>query len=158
MPMLSSPPARLQTSVRAIRPSTSSMSAAAKIVLPTLVSSFFISLSVSTVMLTDVAVRMVPMKMFSIKPVLSMSPSSSAPHASAVPIRNGTITPRTATMKPALPLCLSSLTSVPIPAENISTMTPSSLSCLVNSVSERRPRPAGLSKRPAISAPTTCGI
>ena len=109
-------------------------------------------------MLTDVAVRMVPMKMFSIKPVLSISPSSSAPQASAVPIKNGTTTPRTATMKPALPLCLSSLMSVPIPAENISTMTPSSLSCAVNSVSDSRPRPAGLRMRPAISAPTTCGI
>ena len=156
--MLSSPPAKLQTSVKAMRPSTSSMSAAARIVLPTLVSSFFISLSVSTVMLTDVAVRMVPMKIFSMKPVLSMSPASSAPQASAVPMRNGTTTPRTATIKPALPLCLSSLMSVPIPAENISTMTPSSLSCAVNSVSDRRPSPAGLRMRPAISAPTTCGI
>ena len=155
MPMLSSPPARLHTSVSATRPSTSSMSAAARIVLPTLVSSFFISLSVSTVMLTEVAVRMVPMKMFSIKPVLSMSPSSSAPHASAVPMRNGTTTPRTATMKPALPLCLSSLTSVPIPAENISTMTPNSLSWEINSVSVRTFSPAGPRIRPASKAPTT---
>ena len=158
MPMLSSPPARLHTSVSATRPSTSSMSAAARIVLPTLVSSFFISLSVSTVMLTEVAVRIVPVKTLSRKPVVSMRPSSSAPQASAVPIRNGTTTPRTATMKPALPLFFSSLMSVPIPAENINTITPSSLSCAVNSVSDRRPSPAGLRIRPAISAPTTCGI
>ena len=156
--MLSPPPARLLTSVRATRPSTSSINAAAKMVLPTFVSSLPISFSVSTVMLTEVAVKIVPTNTFSSIPLLSMSPAAAAPHASAAPITSGTSTPSSATQKPAFPLCFNSLMSVPIPAENIRTMTPSSLSWEMNSVSVRTFRPAGPKIRPASSAPTTCGI
>ena len=156
--MLSPPPARLLTRVRATRPSTSSISAAARMVLPTFVSSLPISLSVSTVMLTEVAVRIVPMKISSSRLLLSIRPTAFAPHARPVPISRGTITPSRATQKPARPLFFSSCTSVPIPAENISTTTPSSLSCERNSVSVRIFSPAGPSSSPASRAPTTCGI
>ena len=58
-------PARLATTVRTMRPSTSSMRAAARMVLPTLVSRRPSSRRVSTVMLTEVAVRTVPRNTFS---------------------------------------------------------------------------------------------
>ena len=154
-PTLSPPPARLLTRVSATRPSTSSIRAAARMVLPTFVSSLPISFRVSTVMLTEVAVRIVPTNTFSSIPLLSIKPAAAAPHARAVPMSRGTITPSRATQKPALPLCFSSLMSVPIPAENISTMTPNSLSWEINSVSVRTFSPAGPRIRPASKAPTT---
>lgn len=156
--MLSCPPDRLLTMVRAIRPSTSSIRAAARMVLPTLVSSLPISFSVSTVMLTEVAVRMVPMNTSSKNPLVSIMPVRSANIASPVPRTSGTITPSRATRKPALPLCFSSWISVPMPAENISTITPNSLSWVRNSVSDSTFSIAGPRISPATSAPTTCGI
>ena len=84
------------------------MRAAARMVLPALVSSFPISFRVSTVMLTEVAVRTVPTNTFSRKLLLSIIPVLAAPQARAVPMANGTSTPSRATKKPAFPLCLSS--------------------------------------------------
>ena len=57
-------PAKLEITVSAIIPSTSSISAAPKIALPVFVESLPSSLSVSTVILTDVAVRTTPTNMF----------------------------------------------------------------------------------------------
>ena len=56
--------ARLVTTVRAIIPRISSMRAAPIIAFPALVDSLPSSLSVSTVMLTDVAVSIMPMNIF----------------------------------------------------------------------------------------------
>ena len=56
--------ARLVTSVSAMIPRISSIRAAPRIAFPAFVDSLPSSFSVSTVMLTDVAVRMIPIKMF----------------------------------------------------------------------------------------------
>lgn len=64
--LVSEEPPRLVTMVRAIRPRMSSIRAAARMVLPTTVLSLPISLRASTVMETEVAVRMTPMKTFCI--------------------------------------------------------------------------------------------
>ena len=63
-PMFTLSPPRLVTTVRQMRPNTSSMRAAARMVLPTLVESLPSSFRVSTEMETEVAVRMTPIKMF----------------------------------------------------------------------------------------------
>ena len=151
-------PARLVTTVRAIRPSTSSISAAAKMVPPTLVSSFPSSFRVSTVMLTEVAVRMVPRNTSSSRVFPGSQPVFPASHPNAVPMASGTSTPHRATRKPGFPAARSSFKSVPIPAVNRMTMTPNSLSWDRNSVSVRMSSMAGPRMRPASSAPTTWGI
>ena len=61
-------------------------------------------------------------------------------------------------IKEAFPLALSSLISVSIPAENISTITPISATSWINEVSVNNPNPAGPKISPASNAPTTCGI
>ena len=64
MPMFTLSSAMLITTVRAMMPRISSMIAAPSIALPARVESLPISFSVSTVILTEVAVRMMPMKIF----------------------------------------------------------------------------------------------
>ena len=152
------PPAMLDTTVSATRPSTSSIRAAARIVLPTRVSRCPSSLSVSTVMLTEVAVSTVPKKMFSRKVFPGSQPACPASQPKPVPISMGTSTPHSATKKPAFPAPRSSRRSVPIPAVNKITMTPSSLSWERNAVSDRIFSAAGPRISPASSAPTTRGI
>ena len=68
--------------------------------------------------------------------------------ASPSPPNSGTITPRRAIMNDALPVLLSSLTSVVSPAVNISTITPISDSSEMNSVSFTTLRTAGPSITP----------
>ena len=148
----------LATIVSATRPNTSSISAAAKIVLPTRVSRRPSSFSVSTVMLTEVAVSTVPRKTFSKKVFPGSHPAFPASQPKPVPIAMGTSTPHRATRNPAFPAFFNSRRSVPIPAVKRITMTPSSLSCERNSVSDRTLNIAGPSTSPARSAPTTRGI
>ena len=157
--MLTCAPARLVTTVSAIRPRMSSMRAAAKIVLPTLVESLPSSVRVSTVMLTEVAVRMTPMKMFWSRtlPGCANSPRLKK-KASPAPIASGTSTPHSATTNPAFPVFFSSWMSVPIPAVNMMTMTPSSDTCARKSVACRTLSIAGPRISPASRAPTTWGI
>ena len=135
------------------------MIAAARMVLPTLVCSLPSSCSVSTVMLTEVAVKMVPIKMFCSNrlPSVAKSPRLKI-NASSVPITIGASTPINATIKPDLPERPKSRKLVPIPAENIITITPSSASWVNISVGFKIPNTAGPSSSPASSAPTTCGI
>ena len=120
MPILTLGSAKLVISVRAIIPRISSINAAPRIALPERVDSFPISLSVSTVMLTEVAVRMTPIKTFCKNAsdcVLKMEAMTNPP-------ASGTITPIKAIRKDALPERLSSPISVSRPAVNISTITP----------------------------------
>ena len=63
-PMLTSVFVALVTTVKAITPKISSIIAAPKIAFPARVLSFPSSFNVSTVMLTEVAVRIIPMKIF----------------------------------------------------------------------------------------------
>ena len=144
--------------VRAIRPSTSSIRAAARMVLPTLVSSRPISFRVSTVMLTEVAVRMVPRNTSSSSVAPGSQPTCPAIQPKAVPMAWGTSTPHRATKNPDFPASFKSRRLVPIPAVNRITITPSSLSWDKNVVSVSTFSMAGPRIRPASSAPTTCGI
>ena len=97
------------TRVRHTRPSTSSMRAAARMVLPAFVVSLPISRSVSTVMLTEVAVSTVPRNRpcSTRGPPLLSSPPVKA-YISTVPSPRGTSTPHSATRKPDLPLAFRS--------------------------------------------------
>ena len=166
--MFTSAPARLVTIVSTTRPITSSISAAARMVLPTLELSLPISLRVSTVMETEVAVRMVPMKMCC---RIRLGPASSGENRkpSRAPSPRGTSTPISATRKPDFPAFFSSWMSVVIPALNMMTMTPISERWLKKSVGLRKKgskkpgrcrmlNSAGPKMIPAISAPTTWGI
>ena len=160
MPMLTVGSARLVIMVSAMIPRISSITAAPKIALPARVLSFPISLSVSTEMLTDVAVRMTPTKTFCSITIVSLVPSVGLlkKYVSAEPPSKGTITPIRAMIKDALPVFFSSRTSVSRPAVNIRIITPSSAICVINSVSVSTLSMAGPSTRPATSAPTTWGI
>ena len=70
---------------------------------------------------TDVAVNTAPTNIAEVNVALS-----SKIYIKPAPIANGTNTPVSATMKPALPEALSSSMLVSIPAENMITITPSS--------------------------------
>ena len=145
--------------VNAMIPRISSMIAAPRMALPALVESLPSSFRVSTVIETDVAVSTTPMKRCcrnGEQASLSPLPTPIAA-ASPSPPNSGTITPRRAIMNDALPVFLSSLTSVVSPAVNISTITPISDSSEMNSVSFTTLRTAGPSITPANNAPTTCG-
>ena len=142
--------------VRAIMPKISSITAAPSIALPDLEERRPISLSVSTVILTDVAVRIIPIKIFcsiglASPSTLSLLNIDAIPH----PPSRGTITPNSAIINDDAPVFLSSFISVSSPAQNIKTITPISETCVINSVSFRTPRQAGPKISPAISAPTT---
>ena len=152
----SAEPPMLVTMVKAIRPSTSSIKAAARMVLPTTVDSLPISLRVSTVMETEVAVNTTPIKIFCINALAE--PLSLKKAASTAPPSKGISTPHKATINPVLPVCLRSSRLVPNPAVNIITMTPSSETWLKNSVLWMIFRQAGPIIKPASRAPTTCGI
>ena len=130
------------------------MRAAPRIALPERVESLPISLSVSTVMLTEVAVRMTPMKRFCKK----FSPPRLKNQESRNPPASGTSTPHSAMTKEARPDRLSSAMSVSSPAVNIRTMTPISAHWSRKAVSCRTPSMAGPSTSPASRAPTTCGM
>ena len=122
--------------------------------LPARVESFPISRRVSTVMLTEVAVRTTPTKTFS-----RMVPEPRLKQqASAVPPARGTSTPISAMIKAAFPDLRSSSKSVVKPAVNISTMTPSSDRSSSSGVSCNTFSTAGPSRSPASSAPTTWGM
>ena len=142
---------------RAMIPKISSMTAAPRIALPARVFSLPISLSVSTEMLTEVAVRITPTKIFCRITILSGVPSVGwlKKYVSAKPPRRGTITPIKAITKEALPVFFSSLISVSKPAVNIRMITPSSAICVINSVSVSTFSIAGPRTRPASRAPTT---
>ena len=145
------------TIVSAIIPRISSIRAAPRIALPDFDERRPISLSVSTVILTEVAVRIIPIKMFCKVILVGKSLSLLKIVATPQPARSGTITPSNAIINDDLPVFLSSLISVSSPAQNIRTITPISETCLINSVSLRTPKHAGPKIRPARSAPTTCG-
>ena len=144
--------------VRAIMPKTSSISAAPRIAFPALLLSFPSSFSVSTVMLTEVAVRITPTNT-SCRNVGADNPESAVPKQNAViaPPTSGTITPHRAMTVLATPHFFISRISVSSPAANMSTITPISDRLLSTGVLSReiRLRHTGPSTIPAISAPTT---
>ena len=145
---------------------------------PDAVFSFPISCNVSTVILTDVAVKTTPTNTAWINNELSglasIQPSSKNQYVNAPPPISGAITPNTAIINDAFPHFLSSLMSVSRPAQNIRTITPISDKCSIKSVwckakfskwcppittpDNKFPNTAGPSKSPASKAPTTCGI
>ena len=148
--------------VRAMMPRISSIIAAPRIALPERVFSFPSSFNVSTVILTDVAVRITPINTFC-KNRLQLASESITPGrlntlATANPPISGTITPISAITNAFFPLFFSSSISVSNPAQNISTITPISARLCMKSVSVSIPNAAGPRIRPARSAPTTCGI
>lgn len=99
-------PARLVTTVSAIIPRISSISAAPRIAFPARVESFPSSLRVSTVIETEVAVRTIPIKInWRVLEVgrLSFAPILNA-HASPKPPARGTRTPSRAIRKDAFPV------------------------------------------------------
>ena len=143
-------------------PRISSIIAAPRIAFPDRVFNFPNSFSVSTVILTEVAVSTIPIKIFWRK---MLPPASDAimpgllkKYARANPPASGTSTPQSAMIKDAFPLAFNSLISVSRPAQNIRTITPSSATALIKFVSVNTPHMAGPKISPAISAPTTCGI
>ena len=151
--------------VSAIIPSTSSITAAPRIAFPALVFSLPISRSVSTVILTEVAVRITPIKILRYITRSAAPPPSVKKYATRYPPRQGTITPISAMTREARPLFFSFWISVSSPAENIRTMTPTSerLSIMLwdsapAKSTEERFKQAGPIMRPATSAPTTWGI
>lgn len=153
--------ARLVMMVRAMMPKISSMMAAPKMALPARVLSLPISFKVSTVMLTDVAVRMTPINIFCKKTLALASEEREASlkqWARAKPPSRGTMTPIRAMIKEAFPVRFSSAMSVSSPAVNISTITPTSDSWVIKSVSFNILKKAGPKISPAKSAPTTWGI
>ena len=150
--------ARDVITVSAMIPSTSSIRAAPSIALPALVLSFPSSLSVSTVILTDVAVRITPTKT-SCRNVDVERVGSAVPNRNAVaaPPTRGTITPIRAIIELASPHFFISRISVSRPATNISTITPISDRLLsIGALSrDTRLRHTGPKIMPATSAPTT---
>ena len=148
--------------VRAMIPSTSSMMAAPKMAFPALVFSLPISFRVSTEILTLVAVRITPIKMFCsmilADALEAIIPGLLKNQATPKPPASGTSTPNSAMIKEALPLFFSSSISVSRPAQNINTITPISDTSWINSVCFKIPKQAGPSSSPASSAPTTWGI
>ena len=115
--------------------------------------SFPSSFKVSTVILTEVAVKTIPINIlctvlltFTISSFLNIS-------ATANPPKSGIITPNEAIINDAFPLSLSSSILLSKPAVNMSTITP----WLINSVSFKILNIAGPSIKPASNAPTTCG-
>ena len=146
-------PAREVVMVSTTMPSTSSMMAAPRMVLPTLVDNLPSSRRVSTEMLTDVAVRMTPMNAFCQKFSAPRSKSQAAPK----PMTSGAITPMAATSREARPERFSPSMSVPRPALNMMMMTPSSAIWSIKLVSGTRSKQAGPSSIPAMRAPTTWG-
>ena len=148
--------------VSAIIPIISSIIAAPKIAFPERVLSLPSSFKVSTVILTDVAVKITPIKIFCKKTVPlasdSILPGILKKAPTKYPPTKGTATPKIAITKEAFPLFLSSLTSVSRPAQNINTITPISEELRIKSVSVIIPKHAGPKISPASRAPTTCGI
>ena len=148
--------------VSAIIPSTSSIMAAPRMAFPALVFSLPISFRVSTEILTLVAVRITPIKIFCsmilAEALDSIMPGLLKNQATPRPPASGTSTPNSAMTKDALPLLFSSSISVSRPAQNISTITPISDTSWINSVCFSIPKQAGPSSSPASSAPTTWGI
>ena len=140
-------------------PKISSMMAAPKIALPARVFNFPSSFNVSTVILTDVAVRIIPIKIFcnSGAAVASEIPPLLNIEARANPPARGIIIPRIAITIEAFPVFFNSLISVSSPAVNIKTITPSSATWRIKSVSCKMFKQAGPSNNPANKAPTTCG-
>ena len=121
--------AMLVITVSAIIPRISSMMAAPRMALPALVLSLPISLSVSTVILTEVAVKITPIKIFCSSCSCVMSVKLPLLLKRAIkpnPKTIGTITPRHAIIRDALPDRFRSFISVSNPAVNINTITPSS--------------------------------
>ena len=104
----------------------SSIIAAPNIAFPALVFNFPISFKVSTVILTEVAVNIIPMNTFCNMALTSF------PLLNILAIKNpptrGIITPSTAIINDALPVFFNWLISVSKPAVNISTITPNSAS------------------------------
>ena len=127
--------------------------------LPTLVDSLPSSFRVSTVMLTEVAVSTTPRNRScrNLLPGMASSPVLKM-NISPVPMASGTSTPAMAITRPALPVCFSSFRSVPMPALNMMTITPSSATCDRKSLGWMMFSTAGPITRPATSAPTTWGI
>ena len=157
MPICTVGSAILVIIVKAIIPKISSIIAAPKMALPARVFSLPISLRVSTVILTDVAVKITPMKMFCSKMLALASDSDSVLNAMASrnPPAKGTSTPISAMINDARPVFFSSLMSVSIPAVNINTITPISDTFSMKLTSPNTFRAAGPSTKPASKAPTT---
>ena len=138
------------------------MTAAPRIAFPAAEFNLPSSFNVSTVILTDVAVRITPMNTFC-NTILVLTFDSIIPgrlknHAVAKPPANGTNTPITAIIVAAFPHFFNSFTSVSMPAQNIRITTPTSAVCVKNSVCGIILNTAGPSSKPANNAPTTCGI
>ena len=125
---------------------------------PAEVFSFPISFKASTVILTEVAVKITPINIFCNKTfvVASFIKSRSLNrYATKNPPINGINTPNKAIIKDAFPVFLSSFKSVSRPAENINKITPSSDNCIIKFVSFKILSIAGPKINPANNAPTT---
>ena len=131
--------------------------AAPTIIFPTEVDTFPSSRKVSTVILTDVAVKTEPINIFCTKIFTLPTFPSLMQYANIVPPIKGIITPIVATINEVFPLFLNSLKLLSKPAVNNNTITPTSASCLIKSVSSITLNTAGPNIKPANNAPTTCG-
>ena len=116
----------LVITVNARIPNISSIIAAPNIAFPERVDNFPSSFKVSTVILTEVAVKTIPINIlctvlltFTISSFLNIS-------ATANPPKRGIITPNEAIINDAFPLSLSSSILLSKPAVNMSTITPNS--------------------------------
>ena len=154
---LTDEPAKLVIIVKTSIPKTSSIMAAPTIIFPTEVDTFPSSLKVSTVILTDVAVKTEPINIFCTKTLTFSTLPWFIQYAKIVPPIKGIITPITATINEVFPLFLNSLKLLSSPALNNSTITPTSANCLIKSVSCIILNTAGPNIKPANNAPTTCG-
>ena len=146
--------AKPETIVKAMIPKTSSITAAAKIAFPLSVFIAPISFKVSTVIPTEVAVKITPKNKFSIQasgPTLYIMPI-------AYPIARGTKTPNTAITNAFKPAFFRSVILVSRPAPNIKTITPISDKVEIRLLGCTKPKTAGPNKIPASKAPTTAGI
>ena len=112
------------TIVKTIMPNTSSMIAALMIVCPTSDLIFPSSLRTATEMLTDVAVKIVPMKTASKNLCVPKPSKPQKQSAIIVPITRGVMTPHAATIVALNPDFARDLRFVPSPAENMIRMTP----------------------------------
>jgi len=140
-------------------PITSSMTAAPRMVMPSLVRSFFNSSNVWALIETLVAVRMVPTNTASLVGMPTSTPNPQPP-------RNGRITPPVAEESAGMPTRRMAPRSVSRPAMNMRRITPNSPKSLIVSVvsaaCEKMGEPMRLNTlgpmiRPKPISPTTVG-
>ena len=150
-----SPVTTLTTTVRMIRPSTSSATAAPSTMRASVVASARRSPNTRAVMPTLVAVSAAPRK-------IAVSVSQPRPTPAPAPATNGTATPMTATSIEARPTRPSSARSISMPTWTSSSSTPSSASMPRltprSPPSSTRPSTDGPMRMPATISPSTAGI